>query len=96
MNLVSQLAKIEIAQQKKEESEKAKVLSRIFWNHALIIRSMMLFMINDQVEKINKANEAKLHAADEKKAKNLAVVKDKVWGKIYGKNSFVVMYSITL
>ena len=30
MNLVSQLAKIEIAQQKKEESEKAKVLSRIF------------------------------------------------------------------
>ena len=45
---------------------------------------MMLFMINDQVEKINKANEAKLHAADEKKAKNLAVVKDKVWGKIYG------------
>ena len=38
----------------------------------------MLFMINDQVEKINKA---KLHAADEKKAKSLAVVKDKVWEK---------------
>ena len=31
-----------------------------------------------QVEKINKANEAKLLAADEKKAKNLADVKDKV------------------
>ena len=41
----------------------------------------MLFMINDKVEKINKANEAKLHAADEKKAKSLAVVKDKVWEK---------------
>ena len=41
----------------------------------------MLFMINDQVEKINKANEVKLHAADEKKAKSLAVVKDKVWEK---------------
>ena len=41
----------------------------------------MLFIINDQVEKINKANEAKLRAADEKKAKNLAVVKDKVWEK---------------
>ena len=33
------------------------------------------------MEKINKANEAKLHAADEKKAKSLAVVKDKVWEK---------------
>jgi len=52
-NLVSQLAKIEIAQQKREESEKVKA------------------------EKI-KASEAKLHAADEKKAKYLADVKDKV------------------
>ena len=77
MNLVSQLAKIEIAQQKKEESEKAKVLE----NYFEIIPLMVLFIIIDQVEKINKANEAKLHAADEKKAKSLAVVKDKVWEK---------------
>ena len=45
------------------------------------MKSTMLFMINDKVKKINKANEAKLHAADEKKAKSLAVVKDKVWEK---------------
>ena len=32
----------------------------------------------NQAEKINKANEAKLHAADEKKAKCLADVKEKV------------------
>ena len=49
---------------------------------------MMLFMINDQAEKINKANEAKLHAADEKKAKNLAVVKDKVREKTLGTHTY--------
>ena len=32
-----------------------------------------------QVEKINKANEARLHAADKKKAKGLVNIKDKVF-----------------
>ena len=45
------------------------------------MKSTVLFMINDKVKKINKANEAKLHAADEKEAKKIAVVKDKVWEK---------------
>merc|ERR1712013_30211 len=52
-SLANQLAKIDLAQQKREESEKAKA------------------------DKI-KANEAKLHAADEKKSKVLAEVKDKM------------------
>jgi len=53
-SLENHLAKIDIAQQKKEESENVKA------------------------EKINKANEARLHAADEKKAKGLVNIKDKV------------------
>ena len=53
------------------------------------MKSTMLFMINDKVEKINKANEAKLHAADEKKAKSLAVVKDKVWEKKLSGNPYI-------
>ena len=35
-------------------------------------------MAASQAEKINKANEARLHAADEKKAKGLVNIKDKV------------------
>ena len=46
-----------------------------FWKKSNKFHSIHHFY---QVEKINKANEAKLHAADEKKAKNLADVKDKV------------------
>ncbi len=76
MNLVSQLAKIEIAQQKKEESEKAKVLSRIF-----------NFEINDALHDKWQCGEDKQGKRGEvarrrrEKAKSLAVVKDKVWEK---------------
>ena len=47
-----------------------------------MVLQLLTFALSKQADKI-KANEAKLHAADEKKSKVLADVKDKVWN-VYG------------